>query len=174
MTPQKACVVGPVPCGDPSSTWSTAFFDYRANEPLSTGPNGTNPALQGVPGFSEYFYLTEHVDAALAVAAGQYASGLAHYLAVGRSEGHEAFAPNATIRGSDQVDTLTLNGSRGNVSILRISGGYRLTDHVGRYGSLKLLDIELVQFSDALVALADVAVDAFATARDRSAARPSR
>ena len=129
------------------------FFDFRAEMPLSTGPNGTDPALQGAPGFSEYFYLTEYPDVAAAVAAGQYASGLAHYLAVGRSRGREVFAPNGTIRGSAQVDTVTLNAPRSNFSLTKIAGGFQLKDNVGRYGTLKLFDVERVQFSDTTIAI---------------------
>jgi len=126
------------------------FFDFRAEMPLSTGPNGTDPALQGAPGFSEYFYLTEYPD----VAAGWYPSGLAHYLAAGRSDGREAFAPNATIRGSGQVDTVTLNAPRSNFSLTKIAGVFQLKDNIGRYGTLKLSDVERVQFSDMTTALA--------------------
>jgi hypothetical protein len=129
------------------------FFDFRAQTPLSTGPNGTDPALQGAPGFSEYFYLTEYPDVAAAVAAGQYSNGLAHYLSTGRSQGREAFAPNATIRGSAQVGTVTLNGPRSNFSLTKIAGGFQLKDNVGRYGTLTLLDVERVQFSDTTIGL---------------------
>jgi hypothetical protein len=131
----------------------TAFFDFRAHQPLSTGPNGTDPALHGAPGFSEYFYLTEYPDVAAAVATGQYTSGLAHYLAVGRNQGREAFAPNATIRGSMQTHTLILNGPRSNFTVSGIVGGYRLKDNIGRYGTLTLFDIEHVRFSDTTIAL---------------------
>ena len=125
------------------------FFDFRATRPLSTGPNGTDPALQGAPGFSEYFYLTEYPD----VAAGWYANGLAHYLAAGRSEGREAFAPNATIRGSAQFDTVTLNAPRSNFSLTKIPGGFQLKDNVGRYGTLTLFNVERVQFSNTTIGL---------------------
>ena len=129
------------------------FFDFRAKTLLSTGPNGTDPALQGAPGFSEYFYLTEYPDVAAAVAAGWYASGLAHYLAAGRTEGREAFAPNATIRGADQFDTVTLNAPRSNFSLTKIAGGFQLKDNVGRYGTLNFFDVERVQFSDTTIGL---------------------
>ena len=129
------------------------FFDFRAQTPLSTGPNGTDPASQGAPGFSEYFYLTEYPDVAAAVAAGWYPSGLAHYLATGRNEGRHAFAPNATIRGSAQFDTVTLNAPRSNFSLTKIAGGYQLKDNVGRYGTLKLLEVERAQFSDRTIDL---------------------
>ena len=131
----------------------TALFDYRATVKLSTGPNGTNPALVGEPGFSEYFYLTQYPEVAAAVTAGQYASGLAHYRAVGKSEGKEAFAPNARIAGSAQADTLTLRGNGAGFEITHIAGGYHVKDTAGGYGTLTLRDIEKIQFADQLVDL---------------------
>lgn len=120
---------------------------------IGTGPNFANSASLGAPGFNEYYYLRNHPDVAAAVSAGKYPNGLAHYLAEGKAKGYEAFAPNATIVGSDQVDTLTLNGNRSNFVITQISNGYQLTDTVGRYGKLKLQSIERIRFSDVLLNL---------------------
>lgn len=128
-----------------------AWFDFRANAPLSTGPNGTDPAGLGAPGFSEYFYLTENPDVAAAVQAGRYANGLAHYLAEGRARGLEAFAPNAKIRGSAQVDTVTFTGARSRYQIAPVAGGYVVTEVSGRQGRFMLENIERIQFSDQLV-----------------------
>ena len=128
-----------------------AWFDFRANAPLSTGPNGTDPGAAGAPGFSEYFYLTEYPEVAAAVRAGRYASGLAHYLAEGRARGLEAFAPNAKIAGSSRVDTVTLTGARSRYQITPIAGGYAVTDVSGGHGRLTLENIERIQFSDQLV-----------------------
>jgi hypothetical protein len=139
----------------------TMFLDFRAAARLSTGPGGTNPAAQGAPGFSEYFYLTEYPDVAAAVAGGQHASGLAHYLAVGRSAGRRAFAPNATIRGGAGVDTLTLDGPRERFAIARVAGVLQVTDALGVHGTLRVHDLERVQFTDALTTLAGPFAGAF-------------
>src|SRR5205823_5899601 len=63
------------------------LFKVVANGALGTGPNFVDPATLGVPGFNEFFYLRHYPDAAAAVQAGQYTSGLAHYLAVGKARG---------------------------------------------------------------------------------------
>ena len=54
---------------------------------LSTGPYMQDPAAWGVPGFSELYYLTHNPDVREMVVRGEYSSGLAHYLAQGKSEG---------------------------------------------------------------------------------------
>jgi hypothetical protein len=135
-----------------------AFFDYRANAVLSTGPHGTNPALQGEPGFSEYFYLTKYPAVASAVSGGQYASGLAHYKATGKSSGYEAFAANARIVGSGATDTMTLNAERSSFAISRIDGGYRARDTSGRFGTLTLQSVEKIQFTHQLLDLSKASV----------------
>ena len=133
----------------------TAWFDYRATRRLSTGPNGSDPAAQGAPGFSEYFYLTQYPDVAAAVSSGRYTSGLAHYLAEGRARGLDAFAPNARINGSSGTDTLTLPGRRNDFQVAPQGGDrYSVTDTTGRLGRLELTSIEHVQFSDQLLDLA--------------------
>jgi predicted phage tail protein len=71
------------------------LFKVVANGALGTGPNFVDPATLGVPGFNEFFYLRHYPDAASAVQAGQYTSGLAHYLAVGRARGYLPSAPSA-------------------------------------------------------------------------------
>jgi len=70
-------------------------YKVVANGAIGTGPNFTDSAALGVPGFNEFYYLGHYVDAAAAVQAGQYSSGLAHYLAVGRSKGYLASAAAA-------------------------------------------------------------------------------
>jgi Ca2+-binding RTX toxin-like protein len=62
----------------------------------------------GAPGFDEAYYLNNNPDVAAAVARGGIASGLAHYLSSGRSEGRFAFAPNTKVWGSDQDDQIVL------------------------------------------------------------------
>jgi hypothetical protein len=129
------------------------LYKIVANAAIGTGPNFADSASLGVPGFNEFYYLRTHADAATAVKAGQYATGLAHYEAVGKSKGYDIFAPNATIVGTDQVDTLTLNGKQGDFRIARTGDGFTLTDTTGHYGTLRLVSIERVQFSDALLSL---------------------
>ncbi|HSH89748.1 MAG TPA: FG-GAP-like repeat-containing protein [Ramlibacter sp.] len=108
---------------------TAAFFDFRADAPFSTGPQGSDAALQGAPGFSEYFYLTEYPQAAAAVQAGFYASGLAHFLAVGRDQGLYSFASNAHIHGSAAADIV--QGREGNESLAGLAGNDRLNGHAG-------------------------------------------
>lgn len=81
------------------------YFDARATRAFSTGPNGTDPAERGVPGFSEYFYLVEYPDAAAAVSSGEFADGLEHYLAVGKAKGYLPHAPDKK-RYSNLLNTL--------------------------------------------------------------------
>ncbi|MET0274473.1 MAG: VCBS repeat-containing protein, partial [Phenylobacterium sp.] len=76
---------------------SLFFFNVEAKTQIHTGPGGADPALRGAPGFNEAFYLTENPAVAQAVAAGTYASGLDHYLAVGRAQGLAAFAPGVIV-----------------------------------------------------------------------------
>jgi hypothetical protein len=63
---------------------------------IGTGPQFVDSGSLGAPGFNEFYYLRTYPDAAAAVKAGQFTSGLAHYLAVGKAKDYRAFAPNAT------------------------------------------------------------------------------
>jgi len=96
------------------------FFDIRAKESIYTGPQGINPATRGVPGFSEYYYLTENPDVSELVSSGSYSDGLAHYLAVGQTQGLSAFAMNARIHGSSSNDEIRLR--EGNESAFGYAG----------------------------------------------------
>ncbi len=131
-----------------------AWFDFRAEAPLGTGPNGTDAAAQGAPGFSEYFYLTQYPDVAAAVAGGRYASGLAHYLAEGRARGLDAFAPNTRVKGRSATDTLTLPGPRRLFQVTPSGGGHTVTDTSGRLGRLRVENIGQIRFADETVELA--------------------
>ncbi|NQE60608.1 FG-GAP-like repeat-containing protein [Caulobacter sp. RHG1] len=91
-----------------TSAYEQYFFNVTPKVALSTGPGGVNPALQGASGFNEAYYLTEHTSAAAAVQAKTYASGLEHYLAVGRATGLLGFAKNASVEGSAAADTIVL------------------------------------------------------------------
>jgi Ca2+-binding RTX toxin-like protein len=52
---------------------------------ISTGPDFSDPAASGVPGFNEAFYLRENAAAAEAVSSGLFSNGLAHFIAEGRT-----------------------------------------------------------------------------------------
>jgi hypothetical protein len=51
---------------------------------FSTGPNGIDPAKYGVPEFNEFYYILNNSVVKEALIAGEYSSGLDHYLAVGK------------------------------------------------------------------------------------------
>jgi uncharacterized protein (TIGR03437 family) len=70
------------------------LYKVVANGAIGTGPNFVDPASLGVPGFNEFYYLRHYPDAAAAVQAGQYPTGLAQYLAVGKAMGYLPHAPN--------------------------------------------------------------------------------
>jgi uncharacterized protein (TIGR03437 family) len=70
------------------------LYKVVGNGAIGTGPNFTDPASLGAPGFNEFYYLRHYPDAAAAVQAGQYPNGLAHYLAVGEAKGYLPRAPN--------------------------------------------------------------------------------
>lgn len=78
----------------PAVRWNV--YKVVADRSLGTGPNFVDPATLGVPGFNEFYYLRRYVDAAEAVQAGQYASGLAHYIAIGKAKG---YLPSAAAEG---------------------------------------------------------------------------
>jgi hypothetical protein len=68
------------------------LYKVVASGALGTGPNFVDPETLGVPGFNEFYYLRHNPDAAAAVAAGQYKTGLEHYLAVGAARGYRSHA----------------------------------------------------------------------------------
>lgn len=70
------------------------LYKVAATGAIGTGPNFVDPSSLGVPGFNEFYYLRHYPDAAAAVKAGQYPTGLAHYLAVGKANGYLPHAPN--------------------------------------------------------------------------------
>jgi hypothetical protein len=92
---------------------SNALNVYKivANSSIGTGPGFIDPGLLGVPGFNEFYYLRHYPDAAAAVQAGQYKSGLAHYLAAGAGNGYLPHAPNGIVRTSLPALTLNSNGA---------------------------------------------------------------
>src|SRR4029077_3813582 len=86
-------------CSVPAACNAVNLNIYKvvANKAIGTGPNFVDPATLGAPGFNEFYYLRHYPDAAAAVQAGQYSSGLAHYLAVGAALGSAPHAPRAAI-----------------------------------------------------------------------------
>jgi len=76
---------------------SGALNAYKvvSNSSIGTGPGFVDSASLGVPGFNEFYYLRHYPAAAASVRSGQYTSGLAHYLAVGKRAGYNISAPNA-------------------------------------------------------------------------------
>jgi hypothetical protein len=78
----------------PPNTIEIDVADYV--QKLSSGPHLSDPAERGAPGFNEFYYLLHNPDAAASVRDGKDASGLAHYLRVGRAEGRAA---NAAVHG---------------------------------------------------------------------------
>jgi hypothetical protein len=73
------------------------LYKVIANRAIGTGPNFADSAALGVPGFNEFYYLRNYPDAAAAVQAGQYRSGLEHYRAVGQALGYRGHAPNSPL-----------------------------------------------------------------------------
>ncbi len=85
-----------------------AFQVYELGAPLGTGPSLANSATLGAAAYNEAYYLNEHADVRAMVESGQYASGLAHYLAVGQSDGRMAIAPGVTVQGGAGADRIVL------------------------------------------------------------------
>lgn len=114
------------------------YFDTRAQGKLYTGPRGENPAEAGVPGFNEYFYLTENPDVVDMIESGAYPDGLSHYLAEGIHEGRDIFAANAVVHGSSGADDIVLRegnetayGNEGDDTLMGLSGSNTLDGGAG-------------------------------------------
>lgn len=86
-------------CGGPGYCALPALNIYKvvANGSLGTGPEFTDPAHLGVPGFNELYYLNHYPDAAAAVRAGAFRNGLEHYRAIGATQGYQPRARNNAI-----------------------------------------------------------------------------
>jgi hypothetical protein len=79
------------------AAWGINLYKVVANRAIGTGPDFADSASLGVPGFNEFYYLRLHPDVAAAVQRGEYPSGLAHFLAVGKTLGYAPHAPRAAI-----------------------------------------------------------------------------
>ena len=77
---------------DPWGTSPVRTITRMLDMELSTGPNMTDPALSGAPGFNEFYYLLHNPDVVTAIETGDYTSGLEHYLQVGQAEGRASYA----------------------------------------------------------------------------------
>jgi len=137
--------------------------------PMSTGPNGENPALRGAPGFNEQYYLRQHPAVAVAVAAGIEPSGLDAWLKARDVPLALTFAPGATIVGSVAADQMA--GREGNETFAGAGGldtvvygapkaSYTVTRGKDAWsiqsatdGRDTLVDVERVAFQDGLLAL---------------------
>lgn len=82
---------------EPEPDNQVEVFTRYLNMTLSTGPNGTDPAKWGAPGFNEFYYLLHNTDVREAVEEGIYSSGLEHYLLYGKAAGRAAHALGAII-----------------------------------------------------------------------------
>ena len=123
------------------------FYLHEFNNPIGTGPNYATSASLGVPGFNEKYYLNTHAAASDAVTAGTYASGLKHYLAEGKKAGLAAFAPFTKIKGSTNIDILTLPKKSTDYSIDTSQKTWDISEKLSttKYSAT---DIERVAFSD--------------------------
>lgn len=135
------------------------------NADLYTGPNGSNPALQGAPGFSEWYYLNTHPDASSAVKNGSFATGLDYYLAIGAPRGDSICAPGSIIYGSsgsdlmtpDAIDIFRYQDSSSVYSINSTASSDGIFATVTRHGSgiieNTLHGISRLEFADTMVGL---------------------
>ena len=85
-----------------------SFYLLEMSATIGTGPDYVSGADSGAPGFNERYYLNENSSAEDAVTAGTYASGLKHYLAVGKDEGLKTFAINTKVHGYSGNDNIVL------------------------------------------------------------------
>lgn len=81
---------------------------YLGTQRIFAGPDYKNPALKGAAGFNETYYLNQHPGVAALVDSGEFASGLAHYLKIGRAQGFDAFAAGTHVYGSKNGDKIVL------------------------------------------------------------------
>jgi len=145
--------------------YNNPAYDISLTTPLSffTGPNGSNPALRGAPGFNEWYYLHTYIDAANAVTAGTYATGLDYYLAVGKGRGDAICAPNTVIYGSSGTDNFagnngvmdqfTYEAKSTQFNITPSATGSVIIDTSGVFGANTFHGVDRLQFSDANIAL---------------------
>lgn len=101
-------------------TLTLNFYTYLGAERVFTGPNFTDPAIQGAAGFNETFYLNSNPAVVGLIANGSFRTGLEHFNAVGRAAGLQPFAPNVRVSGHDGVDSVKLR--EGNETAFGLAG----------------------------------------------------
>ena len=135
---------------NPLAPRETTAYTMLSQAVYGTGPGGVDGHTVGAPGFNEVYYLRTHASAAAAVAQGQYATGLAHYLAVGKAQGLRDFAPGTAVWGGNGVDTVRLSGNAADYTITRTAAGVTVRDGTA---TDTLNSIERLQFNDLRLAL---------------------
>jgi hypothetical protein len=136
---------------------------WLSDTTLFSGPNWINPALKGVPGFSELYYLNTYADAANAVSNGTYASGLDFYLSIGKNRGDDVCAPGTTIYGisndvlgpaPQQIAPFKFNASSKNYAITLNATNPTVLNKLSESAApYTFIDIRRLQFTDTNVAL---------------------
>ena len=109
---------------------------HLGKQRIGTGPD--YGYANAAPGFNESYYLAEHPDVAAAVTDGSWASGLAHYLAIGRAAGWHGFAPFTRVQGTIGADDVVLReggeqflGAAGNDKAAGLAGADVLLGEAG-------------------------------------------
>jgi hypothetical protein len=148
------------------------WFYFEGKIPLSTGPNFSDPASSGVPGFNELYYLSNYSDAKNAVTNGNYESGLAYYQAIGKNRGDLIFNAGTKISGSNTddeikafdlgflkinsgegVDSVVYGSTKSSYTIEENSGSWRVSNSSLFSGFDELNNVERIKFSDGTLAL---------------------
>tara|TARA_E500000331_G_C17252179_1_gene711643 strand:- start:326 stop:2527 length:2202 start_codon:yes stop_codon:yes gene_type:complete len=150
-----------------------SHYDYYvASNPVMSGPNFSDPALSGEPGFNELYYLRKYSDANDAVTNGSYESGLAYYQAIGKNRGDLIFNAGSKISGSNTDDVikafdlgfLTINAGEGVDSVVYgstkssymvegSSNNWTVSNSSLFSGYDELKSVERIKFSDGTLAL---------------------
>lgn len=133
-----------------------ADFDwalYRSTFPMGTGPGFIDAAAHGAPGFNEQYYLARNPQVAAEVVAGRWSSGLAHYLAAGKGQYLDSFAPGTSVAGTVATDTVTYGGARSDYQVVRTSAGFNVVHTASGGRTDALSSIERLTFRDTKMAL---------------------
>jgi hypothetical protein len=140
---------------NPNGTSEVQVVTRTLSIALSTGPNGSNPAWRGAPGFNEFYYLLKYPNVAALVRDGVYSSGLDHYLKVGRLAGYRAFAPNATVRGVGDFGAVDFQHPVSNY-VVSMTGRHTVTiadKYPKRDGTTTLINVGRANFTDTSMSL---------------------